>query len=101
MTWVLVALVAVVVLLITFYNRALTDSRNLTSLVIQVLLDEQTYETQKEGLNKLVEGLVARDALDLSTKVQLSVSRFANRIGSSTTLASHGLLWTLKQRGKQ
>lgn len=96
--WILTAVVAVVALfLAALYRRSLKESQCLTGLLIQVLLDQETYNFQKQGLQKLVSEIPAKNALELSTKVQLSVSRLAVQLGGSVLLASHTLLWNTRQ----
>jgi hypothetical protein len=98
--WILTAVLAIIAaLFIALYRRSIKESQCLTALLIQVLLDRDTYNFQRDGLSQLVLGMQAANALDLSTKVQLSVAQLALRLGGSVMLASHGLLWKLKQEG--
>jgi hypothetical protein len=98
MAWIVTIILALVsAILIALYRRGLKESQYLTALLIMVLIDDATYKVQKNGIYALVKGMQVRDALDLSTKVQLSVSNLAHRASDSTMLSSHRLLWAMKQ----
>lgn len=59
------------------------------------------HTASKDGLRKLGAGMQAKDALDQSTKVQLSVQQFARRVGGPAIMSSHARLWSLKQQGNR
>ncbi len=102
MAWILTAvLAAVAVNFVLLYLRAIREQRNLTSLVIQILLDDETYRFQQDGLRKLVAGMQVKDAIELSTKVRLSISQFADRVAGPALLSSGARLWNLKQQAQK
>ena len=68
----------------------------LRSFLVQILLDEEAYKFQKEGLKKIVLDMQVKDALELSKQVNNSIDNLVSEIGSHTLLASHGLLWNIK-----
>jgi hypothetical protein len=75
MEWVIIAVLGVLfVLSHTLYWRALSKGRTLRSYALWLLLDEEAYAVQRQGLRDLVHCTDARDAGGLSIKVELELS---------------------------
>jgi hypothetical protein len=105
MSWVLtIILAATLVLFVALYRRGLSEGRALAALLIQVLLDEDTYRAQQALLGQTIERVEAKTALEFSSKIQLAVSNLAVRLATvtpgSVLLTSHALLWQFKQHNK-
>ena len=98
MYWIVIAILALIALtFFLLYWRGVKARLYLRCFLIQLLLDEETYEFQKEGLKKLVLNTQAKDAMELGHRVNNSIDRLARGIGSNTILASRGLLWKTKK----
>jgi len=82
----------------SLYWKGVKDRNHLRSLLIQILLDGKTYDVQKEGLNKLVLNMDAKNAMEFSQRINSSVDRLVREIGSQTTMAAHALLWEIKKK---
>jgi hypothetical protein len=96
MEWVIIAVLGVLfVLSHTLYWRALSKGRTLRSYALWLLLDEEAYAVQRQGLRDLVHCTDARDAGGLSIKVELELEHLAAHMGHSP-LGIPGLLWKLK-----
>lgn len=99
MAWVIVAiLVAVIFLLISLYRRALSEASGTISLLVMVLLRDDVYKSQKDGLIGFVNQTPANNAGELSMKVLTAMSGLAAQVSkSSIMLGAPGFLWKLKQ----
>jgi hypothetical protein len=98
MYWIVIAILALIALtFFLLYWRGVKARLYLRCFLIQLLLDEETYEFQKEGLKKLVLNTQAKDAMELGHRVNNSIDRLVSGIGSNTILASRGLLWKTKK----
>jgi hypothetical protein len=103
MEWILIALLTVALIyFILLYRRGLHQRNALESFVILILLHETVYQTQRNGLIELVRGIKAKNAMDLSSMVIVSLGHLADRLASSATgssiLGGHAALWHLKQQ---
>ena len=95
----LIIAVLLIIYLVLLYRRSMKIDRALRNLIVMILLDEQTYQKQKQGMRGLVASIEAKDALDLSTRVFLSVGQFANQLAESgSSLAGHAMLWQAKKK---
>jgi phosphodiesterase/alkaline phosphatase D-like protein len=98
MAWVVAAALAgIVALLIVLYRRALNEVTRVNALLILVLLEDDVYKAQRNGLIDFITNTSAKNALDLSTKVHASLRELAARLERSSVLGAHGHLWKLKQ----
>lgn len=94
MEWIIiVVLFLTAVNFIALYWKGIKERLNLRNLLLQILLDEETYKTQKEGLDSLVKNMNVDSAENLAMRVNKSVDNFANKAGKDTMVASYGLLW--------
>jgi hypothetical protein len=94
----LIIAVLLIIFLALLYRRSVKTDQALRNLIVMILLDEQTYQNQKQRMRDLVASIKAKDALDLSTRVFLSVGQFANQLAESgSSLASHEMLWQTKK----
>jgi len=98
MYWIVVSILAVIGLnFFMLYWKGVKERNYIRCFLVQILLDEKTYEFQKEGLKNLIVDMEAKDALELSHRVNSSIDRLINQFGSKTLLASHSLLWEIKK----
>jgi hypothetical protein len=96
--WIAMGILAL--LLINFfalYRRGVGERNRLSSFIVQLLLDEEVYQFQKDGMRKLIMDIDAEDALTLSRRVSLSVGRLVNELGDGVLMAAHSLVWELKK----
>jgi len=98
MYWIVISILGLMVLIVSWlYWEGVKERNCMRSFLIQVLLDEKTYEFQKEGLKKLVLSLEATNAMVLANRVNFSIDRLVNESCSNTMLASHSLLWEARE----
>ena len=72
MEWiVIVVLLLTTIKFVALYCKGIRERMNLRSLLLQILLDVETYKTQKEGLSDLVKNMPSvNNAMDLSHRVK-------------------------------
>jgi hypothetical protein len=99
MEWILVGvLVLVIIVLASIYRRSVAECRALRSLTILILLKDDVYQTQRNGIIALVRGAQAKDPIGLSTAVMLALDAFAVGVASSSAAGAHATLWQLRQQ---
>lgn len=97
MKWIIIVALSLITLnFILLYWRGIKQRDNLRSLLLQILLDADTYKTQKDGLDTLIKGMFVDNAMNLAVRVNKSVDNFADKVGKDTMIATHGLLWERK-----
>lgn len=102
MQWIIIIVLSLITLNFIFlYRRGIKQRDNLRSLLLQIILDVETYKTQKDGLDALVKNMSVDNAVDLAIRVNKSVDNFADKAGKNTMMATHGLLWKKKNANAQ
>ena len=94
MLWVAIIFGVLLVLFVALYRRSVKESQALTDYALLILLDENVYAAQKNGLKQLVKTIDAKDAYDLGLKVLLALTPLAAKLRNP--LATSGLLWKLR-----
>ena len=94
--WIIAALVAVTVMMISVYSISLRENRGLTNYVIGILLDEEVYRKQREGLIEFIRQCDAKNATELDTDVRQAAQSLAMKY-SVNMLFIHARLWNLKK----
>ncbi|HUK61239.1 MAG TPA: hypothetical protein VLV50_18560 [Stellaceae bacterium] len=97
--WVLAAtLAAFLLLMVALYRRNLSDFNHLLTFMLFVLMNEDVYRAQREGLLRLITTTSAANAMDLNIKVRRSATQLANKLSSDIGLACHAAIWEIRQR---
>jgi len=94
--WIIAALVAVTVMMISVYSISLRENRGLSNYVIGILLDEEVYRKQQESLIEFIRQCDAKDARELSRNVYQATQSLAMKY-SMNVLFIHARLWNLKK----
>lgn len=98
MKWIIIIVLSLITLnFILLYWRGIKQRDNLRSLLLQILLDVETYKTQKDGLDTLVKGMSVDNPMDLAIRVNKSIDNFADKVGKDTMIATYGLLLERKK----
>jgi hypothetical protein len=101
MHWVAISILVVIALIfLVLYWKGVNERNYIRGFLVQILLDEKTYEFQKEGLKKLIVEMEAKDAMQLSLRVNNSIDRLISQFSSKFILASHSLIWEIKKGTK-
>jgi hypothetical protein len=82
-------------MLTALYRRAFRENRHLTNYALLMLLDEKVYASQRQELIGLVHNTDAKNATELSARIQVATSHTAARL-ADTSLAAARLLWQIK-----
>jgi len=104
MAWIVTALFAgFICVMISVYNRALTEAGAMRSLLLMCLLNDSTYASQKNGLLGFIANSEAKDAHDLSVKVLTAMSELALKMvqqDATFHLGVSGFLWKTREEIK-
>ena len=98
MVWtIVVVLVALVILLIALYRRALNEAAALYALLMLTLLNDEVLVGQRTGLLNLVSNAKARNADELASKVHSAMCDHATKVkeAGATLLGVSGGLWNM------